>query len=308
MIGQKSIKDPGFVSMWSFIGANTQVVARLLDLGEARIRDMDSCGIDKQLLLLTAPGVQVFDAGTATSLARDSNDRLAEACRGHPDRFAGLAAIAPQDPKGAAKELERGMKKLGLKGAVVNSHTMGEYLDDPKFWEIFEAAEALNAAIYIHPQTPPPAMIQPFLARGLEMGVMGFGVEVALHVLAIVRSGAFDRFPKLKIVIGHAGEGLPYWLYRIDYMSRLPNFAPRGLKLKPSDYMKRNIWITTSGVPWAPAILLAQQVLGVDRVLYAMDYPYQFVREEVKMTDRLPIGAAARKKLFQTNAEKLFHL
>lgn len=308
MIAERSSDDPGFLAMWEMIGSNSPIVSRLLDLGEGRIHDMDASGIDKQLLLLTAPGVQVFDAVTANSLAADSNERLAEAIRKHPDRYAGLAAIAPQDPNTAAKELERCMKTLRLNGAVINSHTRGEYLDDPKFWAIFEAAEALNAAIYIHPQTPSPAMLKPFLDRNLHMAIMGFGVEVAFHVLAIIRSGAFDRFPRLKIVIGHAGEGLPYWLYRIDYMSKLPGFAPKKLKKKPSEYMKRNLYITTSGVPWAPAITMAQSVLGVDHVLYAMDYPYQFVPAEVRMTDRFPISAAAKKKLFQTNAEMIFHL
>jgi 2,3-dihydroxybenzoate decarboxylase len=294
--------------MWDMIGSNSLIVSRLLELGGPRIRDMDASGVDRQLLLLTAPGVQVFDTATANALAAQSNDRLAEAIRNYPERYGGLAAVAPQDPPAAAKELERAMKKLKLNGAVINSHTRGEYLDDPKFWDILEAAEALDAAIYIHPTTPSPAMLKPFLDRQLHMAIMGFGVEVAFHVLAMIRVGVFDRFPKLKIVIGHAGEGLPYWLYRIDYMSRLPSFAPKKLKLKPGEYMRRNLYITTSGVPWAPAILLAQKVLGVDHVLYAMDYPYQFVAEEVKMTDRLPISAAAKKKLFQTNAERIFHL
>ncbi len=278
-------------------------------MGEGRIKDMDASGIDVALLLLTAPGVQVFDAATANSLAASTNDQLAEAIRKYPARFAGLAAIAPQNPKTAAKELERATKNLGLKGAVINSHTEGEYLDDPKFWEIFEAAEALNAPIYIHPREPSPQMLQPFLQRGMERAIYGFGVEVGLHTLALITSGAFDRFPNLKIVIGHGGEALPYWLYRIDYMQEhnRKSFMPK-LKMRPSEYMQRNIYITTSGVPWAPAVLLAQSVLGVDRVLYAMDYPYQFQIEEVTMTDNFPLSDADKKKLFQTNAEKLFSL
>ena len=152
-------------------------------------------------------------------------------------------------------------------------------------------------------------MIKPFVKRGLDTAIMGFGVEVALHTLGIITSGALDRFPKLKIVIGHGGEGLPYWLYRIDYMQEYNRqaFMPK-LKMLPSDYMKRNIYITTSGLPWAPAITMAQSVLGMDRVLYAMDYPYQYRVEEVKMTDRFPISAVNKKKLFQKNAEKVFSL
>jgi 5-carboxyvanillate decarboxylase len=306
----KEAGDAGFLSLWGvFIRRGGILIDRLLNMGAKRIHDMDVSGIDVQLLLLTAPGVQVFNTAEAKSLAASSNDQLAEAIRKYPKRYAGLAAIAPQDPKAAAKELERGMSKLGLKGAVVNSHTKGQYLDDPKFWEIFEAAEALKAPIYIHPQTPSPDMLKPFVKRGLETAIMGFGVEVALHTLGIITSGAFDRFPDLKIVIGHGGEGLPYWLYRIDYMQENNRAAhmPK-LKLKPSDYMKRNIYITTSGMPWAPAITMAQSVLGMDRVIYAMDYPYQYRVEEVTMTDEFPISAANKKKLFQTNAERVFSL
>lgn len=307
---RKKAGDAGFLSLWGvFIKRGGILLDRLLDMGENRIRDMDATGIDVQLLLLTAPGVQVFGAGTARSLAASSNDQLAEAILAYPKRFAGLAAIAPQSPAAAAKELERSIQKLGLKGAVINSHTKGEYLDNPKYWEIFEAAEALDVPIYIHPQTPSPDMVKPFVKRGLDTAIMGFGVEVALHTLAIITSGALDRFPKLKIVIGHGGEGLPYWLYRIDYMQEYNRQAFRPeLKMLPSDYMKRNIYITTSGLPWAPAITMAQSVLGMDRVLYAMDYPYQYRVEEVVMTDRFPISDANKKKLFQKNAEKVFSL
>jgi len=219
--------------------------------------------------------------------------------------------VAPQDPATAARELERAVKTLGLKGAVINSHTNGEYLDDPKFWEIFEAAEALGVPIYIHPQTPPRDMIQPFLKRNLDMAIMGFAVEVALHTLGIIVSGAFDRFPKLNIVIGHGGEGLPFWLWRMDHMQKvvLNNLTDTvKLKQKVSDYMKQNIYITTSGMAWEPAISFTQKVLGMDRVLYAMDYPYQYALEEVQVTDNLPISAEDKKKLYQLNAEKIFSL
>jgi 5-carboxyvanillate decarboxylase len=304
-----ALTDPGFVSMWGRFLRNTPLIGQLTDIGEKRIHDMDISGIDKQVLSLTAPGVQVFDSATANSLAISSNDQLAAAIRKYPERFAGLAAVAPQDPKAAAKEMERGIRKLGLHGVIINSHTNGEYLDDPKYWEIFEAAQALNAAIYIHPQTPPPDMVMPYLKRGFERAIMGFAHEVSVHILGLITSGVFDRFPKLKIVIGHGGEGLPYMLYRIDYMyenARYP-FMKKVNKL-PSDYMKENIYITTSGLPWAPAITMAQSVLGMDRVLYAMDYPYQFVPEEVTLTDNFPISAADKKKLFQLNAEKVFSL
>lgn len=310
--------DPGFASFMGFYLNNsgprlTEIRAQIQDIGERRIRDMDQTGIAKQILSLTSPGVQVFDAPTAVSLATSFNDQLADAIRKHPDRFAGLAAIAPQDPSAAAKELERAVKSLRLKGAIVNSHTRGEYLDEPKFWEIFEAAETLGVPIYLHPNTPSPRMVGPFLDRGLDGAVFGFAVETSLHILRIVFGGVFDRFPKLRIVAGHLGEGLPYWLFRIDFMhqrltsnNRYTN-VPK-LQKKPSEYLKENFYVTTSGMAWQPPILYAQSVLGVDRVLYAMDYPYQFVPDEVKVTDDLPISDADKKKLYQTNAERVFAL
>ncbi len=310
--------DPGFQSLWGFYAGNQspriqEVTARMTDLGEIRLRDMDQTGIAKQILSLTAPGVQVFHAADAVALARSSNDFMVDAIRRYPDRFAGLAAIAPQDPAAAAKELERGVKTLGLKGAIVNSHTHGEYLDDPKFWPIFEAAEALNVPVYIHPTTPPRAMIAPFLDRGLDGAIFGFAVETGLHLLRIIVSGVFDRFPKLKIVAGHLGEGLPYWLFRIDFMHNRMVTANRyasvkKLERKPSDYVRENLYVTTSGMAWEPPILYAQSVLGADRVLYAMDYPYQFVPEEVGVTDFLPISDEDKKKLYQSNAERVFAL
>jgi len=318
VLKERPNEDPGFNSLWSFYLNNpsprpTSVIARLTDLGEGRLRDMDESGIDLQLLLLTSPGVQVFDGPTGVALARSSNDQLAEAVRRHPTRFAGLAAIAPQDPAEAAKELERGVRRLGLKGAVINSHTRGEYLDNPKFWAIFEAAESLDVPIYIHPQTPPPQMIAPFLECGLDGAIFGFGVETGLHVMRIIVAGVFDRFPKLQIAIGHMGEGLPYWMYRLDYMHQATVAANRyptmkKLNRKISDYLKENIYVTNSGVAWHPAIMFAQNVLGVDRVMYAMDYPYQFVKEEVRIADELPISDADKKKFFQANAERAFNL
>lgn len=310
--------DPGFASLWGFyLSARNerlrQISERMQDLDAMRIQDMDDTGIALQILSLTAPGVQIFDRDTAVALARSSNDQLASAIRKHPERFAGLAAIAPQDPAAAARELERGVRTLGLKGAIVNSHTHGQYLDDDKFRPIFEAAEALDVPVYIHPTTPSPAMIGPFLERGLDGAVFGFAVETGLHLLRLVVAGVFDRFPKLRIVVGHLGEGLPYWLFRIDFMHRASVAAGRypsqpKLQRKPSEYLKENVYVTTSGMAWEPPILYAQSVLGMDRVLYAMDYPYQFVPEEVRVTDNLPIGEEDKRKLYQTNAERVFHL
>src|SRR6185503_16605380 len=312
MASRKSIDDPGFIVLWNRLGARRQLSERLADIGERRIADMDSSGIDLQILSLTSPGVQVFDADTATALAASTNDQVAEAVRKYPTRFAALGAVAPQDPRRAAIEAERAVRKLGLKGIIINSHTRGEFLDDPKFWDIFAAAESLDVPIHIHPQAPPPAMSAPYVEKGLEGALWGFAAETGLHVLAILRSGALDRFPGLRIVIGHLGEALPFWLFRLDYMNKTARPAIRSgassLNKRISDYMKEHIYITTSGMAWAPAITFVQSVIGVDRVMYAMDYPYQFELDEVIATDDVPISDENKKKLFQTNAERVFAL
>ena len=316
LLAAGTVDDPGYTSLWGFYLNSPSdraraIIEKLQWLDQRRVQDMDASGIDLQILSLTGPGVQIFDSATAVSVARQTNDQLAAAIAKHPTRFAGLAAIAPQDPQEAAKELERGVQRLGLKGAIINSHTHGEYLDDPKFWDIFAAAEALDVPIYLHPQGPSKGLVGPLLARGLDGAIFGFGVDTGMHLLAIITSGAFDRFPKLQIMVGHMGEALPFWMYRLDYMHRATVLSKRYEALKPlqkkvSDYLKENVYVTNSGVAWAPAIMFSQQVLGVDRVLYAMDYPYQFAPEEVGEMERANISAADRKKFYQTNAERVF--
>ncbi|HLF12756.1 MAG TPA: amidohydrolase family protein, partial [Gammaproteobacteria bacterium] len=184
-----------------------------------------------------------------------------------------------------------------------------------KYWPLLEAAAALNAPIYIHPTPPPAQMGKDYVYRGLEGALAGFSHEVWLHTMAIITSGAMDAFPNLKICIGHMGEGMPLLMYRFDYMQMLgerPNTRgnPQGTKLKRdiSDYMKTNLYITTSGMAWAPAIKFCQEVMGVDHVIYAMDYPYQMDDFEVVATDTVPISFDDKKKLYQTNAERLFNL
>jgi 2,3-dihydroxybenzoate decarboxylase len=310
--------DPGFRSAMGYFLLHPSprarsIAERLVDLDDRRIGDMDAAGIDLQLLSLTSPGVQIFDADTATALAVDANDRLAAAIARHPARYTGLTAIAPQDPAHAAREIERGMTRLGLKGVIVNSHTHGEYLDDPKFWPIFEAAEALDAPIYLHPNTPSRTLIGPMLERGLDVAIFGFQVETSFHALSLIVAGVFDRFPKLTLVLGHLGEGLPYWMSRIDHMhgasvgsGRYANW--KALQRRPSEYLRQNVYVTTSGMPWAPAIAFAQQVLGIDRVMYAMDYPYQYFVEEVAASDSIAGSTDEKTRFFQKNAERVFKL
>ncbi|HWK54695.1 MAG TPA: amidohydrolase family protein [Hyphomicrobiales bacterium] len=313
----RTLEDPGFDSLWGFYLTSSaprprSVREKLADVGAERIADMDAAGIDHQIISLTSPGVQVFPRDTAVSLARDSNDFLHDALTRHPDRFSGLCAIAPQAPELAAQELERCVK-LGFKGIINNSHTFGEYLSDPKFWPIFEAAEAMDMPIYLHPYTPPKSMIGPLLDVGLDGAIFGFGVETGMHLLRIITAGVFDRFPRLQMIVGHMGEALPYWLYRLDYMHAATVRAQRyesmpPIKRKVSDYLRDNVYITNSGVAWEPAIKFAQEVIGLDRVMYAMDYPYQHTPQEVLDLDAMDMPLAHKRKFYQEVAEKVFKL
>ncbi|MFZ4747018.1 MAG: amidohydrolase family protein [Sphingomonas sp.] len=318
LLNSNSLDDPGFNTMFRFYLESPSARARyiidsLADLGDRRLAAMDEAGIDTQVISLTSPGVQVMPKEVACPFSITANDMLAEACKAHPSRFVGLAACAPQDPTHAAKEIERATSQLGLKGVIINSHTMGEYLDDPKFWDIFAAAEAADVPIYLHPFTPSPRMLMPLLERGLDGAIYGFSVETGMHMLRIIIAGVFDRFPALKLVIGHVGESLPFTLYRLDYMHRAGVVSKRYESMKPlkrkiSDYFRHNIWVTNSGVAWEPSIKFCQQVLGVDRVMYAMDYPYQFEPSEVARLDEMDMDLPILRAFFQENAEKLFKI
>ena len=310
--------DPGFQGLMGFYMSSPSERAQhimrcLTDLDQHRLEHMDACGIDRQVIALTAPGVQVMDKDTAVAMARLANDQLADAIRRHPTRFAGMIAVSPQDPAAAAKEIERGVGQLGMHAVVINSHTQGEYLSDPKFWDIFAAAEACDAPIYLHPNAMPANMIGSFQECGLDGAIYGFGVETGLHALRIITAGVFDRFPKLRMIIGHMGEALPFWAYRLDYMHQATVRSKRYESIKPinklpSDYLRENFYVTNSGVAWEPAIRFTQEFMGVDRVLYAMDYPYQHAVDEVIALDAMTMDPLVKQKFFQTNAETVFKL
>jgi 2,3-dihydroxybenzoate decarboxylase len=308
------VVDPGFRLMGeSVLGSSAGARAvhrRLLDVGAGRIAHMDATGIDMQILSLTSPGVQVFNATTGTALARQSNDRLVDAIARHPKRFAGLAAIAPQDPASAAAELARVAQLAGIKGFIVNSHTHGEYLDLPKFWPIFEAAESLRLPLYLHPREPSPAMLGPYADYGLYFAGWGFAAETGLHAMRIIMCGVLDRYPKLKIILGHMGEGLPFWLQRIDnrYLLQVKLGAVKKLARLPSEYFLENFVITTSGVCSAPALELSIKVLGVERILFAADYPYESVEEAVAFTDGVEVTDDIRARIYSQNATRVFSL
>lgn len=309
-LGRSNWRDPD-VGFWRFAeeAAYRDILDGLLDLGEGRLATMDAHGVDMQLLLLTSPGVQVLTPEAGTALARLANDRAAEAVAAHPDRFAALAAIAPQDPAGAVAEMERAVRTLGMHGFVVNSHTDGHYLDEDRFRPILEAAEALDRPIYIHPRILPADAAGPYRAYGLTGGLWGYAAETGLHAMRMIMGGVFDRHPRLKVVLGHMGEGLPYWLYRMDYMYRLrERREPGPLAHPPSHYVRTNFAITTSGMNDPDVLAFCIAKLGADSILWAIDHPYQETAEAVEFMAGAPVSEADRAKMFGGNAQRVFGL
>lgn len=281
---------------------------RLLDLGAGRLADMDANGVDMHLLSLTVPGVQMFEPDTAVELARLSNDRLSEAVRRHPTRFAGLASFAPQDPPAAAKEMERAINTLKLNGFLVNSHTENGYLDEPRFWPVLEAAEALGAPLYIHPRAPSDGMAAPFRDYRMEGSIWGYGIETGTHAVRLMLSGVLDRFPRLRIVLGHMGEALPFWLWRLDYMATPGARADLRNQLKASEYLQRNFAITTSGLEDPLVLRFCVDKIGIDSVMWAIDYPYQPTAPAVAFLESALLSDQEREQIAHRNAERLFRI
>ena len=238
---------------------NAVAYQRLYDRGPLRLEQMDAAGIDFQILSLFDPGVQdETDVARAIDLAPRANDDLAETVRGNPDRFGGFATLATQDPDAAAAELERAVTELGLVGGLINGHCQGRYLDDPAYEELFGCAQGMGAPIYLHPTTPHPAVMEawfaPYVADGLHLASWGFAAETGTHVLRLIYSGLFDRFPQLQMIIGHLGEMLPFAAYRVDRYYGLGGAGSESrLQRLPSEYLRTNFHVTTSGNFCPPA-------------------------------------------------------
>lgn len=288
----------------------THTIEPLLDFEKKRLAEMDEAGIAIQVLTLGGPGCEDFEPSEGVEMAGKSNDELATVIKRHPERFVGLAALAPQDPDRADDELERCVSDLGFRGGKINSHVQGEYLDNEKYWSIFERAERLGAPIYLHPRLPSPAMIKPYAdyGYGLAGAALGFAAETQLHAYRLIYSGLFDRYPGLIIVLGHMGEGLPYWMSRMDYpwLSRSGGRTP--LDRKPSEYVSTNFMMTTSGMFYMPAFMCAYLALGADKIVFASDYPFEKSKHAAGFMDRLPISERDRAKICSGNAEKLLKL
>lgn len=292
-------------------GYMAEIGKKLGDLGAGRLADMDKAGIDMQVLSLSAVAEGV-GAADAAAYFHDANDALAEAIRREPQRYAGLATLALTDPEGAASELERCITKHGLVGAVVDGTSEGRFLDDPRFEPVLAAAAKLEVPIYIHP-APPPATVTEAYYRGLPgefshlLSISGFGwhAEMGVHSLRLILAGVFDRFPKLQIIIGHMGEFIPYCLARTDTVFRR---ATSHLERSVSEYFRTNFHITTSGYFTVPPLLCAVSVVGVERILFAVDYPYSPNEAGRKFLDSIPLGQSDIERIAHGNAERLLKL
>ncbi|MFG3289161.1 amidohydrolase family protein [Streptomyces sp. NPDC048179] len=284
--------------------------ARLTDL-DARLREMDALGQDMALLSLNTPGVQPYPAADAVALARDFNDALAAIVRRHPDRFGGLATVAPQDPAAAAAEIERIMGPLGLHGIMINSHTGGRYLDEPQFAPLLAAAEAHHAPVYLHPRA---SSLAPYRDHGMPFALWGYQAEAGLHAMRLILSGTLDRFPGLTLVLGHLGEAIPYWLRRIDsrhaYAAKTAGAADLmpHLSLTPSDYFRRNFVITTSGIDDPDVLGLALRTVGEDNIMFAIDYPYEDPATAISFLAHTPLTDRQRTAISHRTAERVFNL
>lgn len=289
-------------------GPMAEVLDRLCNLGEKRIADMDAAQIDVQVLSLTSPGTEQLEPAEAGRMSREVNDVLAKAIERHPTRLHGFAALPTADPRAAAAELERTVQDYGFKGAMINGHVRGRYLDDQFFWPIFERAEALDVPIYLHP-TPPPKAVIDASYRGFPAAVTeilagagwGWHIETAVHVLRLILGGVFDRFPKLQVVIGHMGEALPFMLPRFENMT----VDITKLRRPVVAYLRENIHYTFSGFNFTATFLDLLLEVGVDRIMFSADYPYASVERARSFLERLPVSAADRERIAHGNAEKL---
>jgi len=284
------------------------VEASLFDLGEERLRLMDEAEIDIQVLSLTPPGLERVPASDACPLAQDINDELTHIIRQQPARFAGFAVLPTLDPQAAAAELERAVSKLGLKGAIIHGQPQDGFLDDERYWDIFALAEALDVPLYLHPTLPVPGTLQAYHGRPELIGPMwSFTVDIATQTLRLIFSGVLDRYPRLTLILGHLGETLPYLLWRMD--SRWKFMASdRHLERLPSQYIQENILVTTSGMFYDPALLCACMTLGADRILFAVDYPFEPNKAGADFIEQAPISEADKRKICSFNARRYLKL
>ncbi len=286
-----------------------RLLDRLLDMGEGRIREMDAGGVDLAVVSLTSPGAEHFAPAIGTRLAKLANDTLAAAIDKYPERLAGFAALAPKDPEAAAKELERAVKDLGLKGWKTHSNYGDSYIDDKRYWPILAKAAELDVPIYLHPAAPMMGELRTY-GLALAGAGFGFGVETATAMLRLILSGAFDAFPGLKVILGHYGEGLPFLMQRIDFAFVRPHMkadadsAPQ-LRRIPSEYLLDNMYVTTSGNYLAAAFKCTREALGMDKILLGTDYPYEEMGQCLEFLEGLGLSEEEKVQLYHGSAAGL---
>jgi predicted TIM-barrel fold metal-dependent hydrolase len=305
---QSLVKSMDYNAGWM-----TSVNQRLRDFATHRLTGMDASGISVSILSHTVPGVQgIVDPNAATTAAREINDRLASEISRQPTRYAGFASIALQDLASAPLELERAITRLGLKGAMINGYTNTrdpqrvEYLDDPKFLPFWEAAASLGVPIYLHPR---PALDQRIYEGHSELigATWGFAPEAATHALRLIYSGLFDRFPTLTVILGHLGETLPYFSWRIQHCFEY-NPSNKRVKRRLQDYLCDNFYVSTSGIFSDQALIGAMLTIGADRILFACDYPYEVMEPAARWIERAAISEGDRRKIAAGNARRLFRI
>jgi 2,3-dihydroxybenzoate decarboxylase len=303
---------PGFEEYWAPTVGNIdrtiykRLLAQLTDFGDLRLDAMDRAGIERSVLSLSGPGVQIErDAAVACRKACEVNDLLAREIQKRPHRYSGFAHLPMQDPAAAAGELERCVKDLGFCGALINGHTNGQYLDNPMLDPFWERVEAIGAAIYLHPADP--VSTYPAIAgcEGLKRAMWEWGIETGSHAMRLVLGGIFDRFPKVTLVLGHLGETLPYLLWRFDSRAKI-----YGLKLRkrPSEYIREHICITTSGMFSAEPLLCSISALGASRVMFSVDYPYESASEAGSFIESVALDEGTRMDVCFRNAAILLGL
>ena len=289
---------------------------RLLDIQELRIAEMDKHGVQVALLSLNSPGIQaVLNTREAIALAQRANDYLAEEVARNPERLQGLAALPLQDPDAAARELSRCINELGFRGALVNGFSQIDdensaiYYDEPQYWPFWGIVEQLDVPFYLHPREPlTSTWRQMYGGHPWLLGpAWAFGVETATHALRLMSSGLFDRYPNLKIILGHLGEGLPSSVWRVDH--RLGR-TPRGIKAKRamSEYLRTNFYITTSGNFRTQTLIDAILKVGADHILFSVDYPFEEFGEAAEWFDNAPLSESDRLKIGRTNSLELLKL
>jgi predicted TIM-barrel fold metal-dependent hydrolase len=290
---------------------------RLVDFQDTRLRFMDETGVEIMIASLNAPAIQgIPDVKRAVELARRANDVLAEEVAKRPDRFVGVAALAMQDPEAAIAELERSVKVLGFKGALVNGYsqvagsTKPIHYDLPQYRPFWRAVEKLDVPFYLHPRPPMPGVSPLYDGHPWLFGPSwSFAAETSLHAMRLIGSGLFDECPRLQIVLGHLGEGLPFYLWRIDNRNNWMKAPHKYAAKKPvADYVRANFHVTTSGHFSTPALVDTIAEIGADRVMYSVDYPFEDFGDAAQWFDKAEISEADRRKIGRTNALKLFKL